>query len=247
MAHALTDIPDWIDVVVPDDGDNRNAASVQTPFSALANRTEFLRNGTDAPAWVADGDLQVNGGAQIGGDLAVGGASLSCNACTAYGLTSCQAGLTVVSGMTVSGTATFNNDVACTGHVTSNLSANFNSGFTSAGDCTHTSGTITYSGRARPLRKGAIGANANTSYDPELVNHVHVPVGGISATRNYTVLNTSGAGDHIRFSNRAADIVNVILPGGATAPISNTLPQDWVEAQRFGTNWYFVATGYGLV
>lgn len=44
MPKTLTDVASWDDVVVPVDSDARNAASVETPFQALANRTKVLQN-----------------------------------------------------------------------------------------------------------------------------------------------------------------------------------------------------------
>lgn len=49
MSHNLTESATYTaDVTVPDDGDARNAASVNTAFQALANRTKFLKAQTDA-------------------------------------------------------------------------------------------------------------------------------------------------------------------------------------------------------
>ncbi len=77
-----------------------------------------------------------------------------------------------------------------------------------------------------------------------MVNYVHVPVGGLSGTRTYTVDAGSGAdGDFMHFSNHSGNVLNIVIPGGATKPIGNTQPQDWVEAQRIGANWYFISTG----
>lgn len=49
MAHNLTESSSFTtNVSVPDGGDARTAASVETPFQALTNRTKYLKARTDA-------------------------------------------------------------------------------------------------------------------------------------------------------------------------------------------------------
>lgn len=49
MAHNLTESASYFaNVSVPDGGDARTAASVETPFQSLANRTKYLKARTDA-------------------------------------------------------------------------------------------------------------------------------------------------------------------------------------------------------
>ena len=74
MAHSLTDsaayTPD--NVVVPDDGDLRNAASVTTPFQTLADRTAYLQgrlNGSVAANTSLNGNLTLLSGGLFNGGL----------------------------------------------------------------------------------------------------------------------------------------------------------------------------------
>lgn len=54
MAHNLTEVETYTaDVSVPDDGDARNAASVEGAFQALANRAKYLKGKADLVAQFA--------------------------------------------------------------------------------------------------------------------------------------------------------------------------------------------------
>lgn len=81
-------------------------------------------------------------------------------------------------------------------------------------------GVMTSSGsgyaQVRKVSRQAIGGDADASYAPTSYDHVHVPSGGVTATRSYTIDDTGAVnGDRMQFSTLDPNFaINVKNPGG---------------------------------
>ncbi len=215
----------WTSVTLPDDGDLKNAASVDLAFQALADKGSRYIDGYSGATYTPSSTIVIDG--SFGMNIA----SLAANVATINSLTETGGGASFLGPMTCFGTVDISGVTNFTNTVNYGPSTGTNWPATSiitgasgallawsgtvdfdgpiqlvgdvalSGDTTNT-GVITNSGAGRLRLRLVDGLNANHTYTIDDADVIMVVNGSLSANRTY-VLSVTGAvtGDVIRFVN----------------------------------------------
>lgn len=201
-------------------------------------------------------DLTVGDDLLVADDVVIGGvtvmnADLLANGPVTLGDAAGDA-ITINGTVTAAAPVTFNGAVVANAALTANGSVTLGN---ASGDSITVNGTtgvnaaMSFQAPGRPVKAGAIGANANTTYSPLDYGTVLALPGTLTADRNYSVSGTSNLdGDKMTFVNYSTSFIMTVLdplgstlgnvggPGGFTRPV-------WIDVERVSGAWYLIRRG----